>query len=95
MNSVDTRPAAFRRVGDRITLQWEYPTSEIPKAQEYRIYRAERMERNFQRIASVPIDVLEYTLEMVDPGDFVLTIKAFNGVDESSPSNEVLVQVIP
>ena len=95
MNSVDTRPTAFRRVGDRITLQWEYPASEIPKMQEYRIYRADRMQRNFQKVASVPIDVLEYSVDMMEPGDFVLTIKAFSGAEESSPSNEVLVQVIP
>jgi hypothetical protein len=95
MNSVDTRPSAFRRLGDRITLRWDYPASEIPKAQEYRIYRADRMERKFQMIASVPIDVLEYSLDMMDAGDFVLSVKTFNGIEESTPSNEVLVRVIP
>ena len=95
LNSVDSRPSASRRVGDRITLRWEYPDSEIRKIQEYRIYRAARIERNFQRIASVPLDLLEHSIDMMEPGDFVLSIKAFNGTEESNPSNEVLVQVIP
>jgi hypothetical protein len=34
-------------------------------------------------------------MDAIEPGDFVLTVKAFNGVEESNPSNEVLVQVKP
>ncbi|MSO22406.1 MAG: fibronectin type III domain-containing protein [Acidobacteria bacterium] len=78
-----------------MTLQWQYNQAEIPKLQEYRIYRAGRIERNFQKIASVPMDVLEYTMDAIEAGDFVLTVKAFNGVEESNPSNEVGVQVKP
>ncbi len=95
VNSADTRPSASRRVGDRITLRWDYPHSEIPKIHGYRIYRADRIKRKFQKIASVPTDVLEYSIDMMEPGDFVLTIKTFGSAEESSPSNEVLVHVIP
>ncbi len=95
VNLVDTRPSTSKRVGQRMTLQWQYNQAEIPKLQEYRIYRAGRIERNFQKIASVPINVLEYTMDAIEPGDFVLTVKAFNGVEESNPSNEVRVQVKP
>jgi len=95
VNLVDTRPSTSKRVGQRMTLQWQYPQAEIPKIQEYRIYRADRIERNFQKIASVPINVLVYTMDAMEPGDFVLAVKAFDGVMESSPSNEVLVQVKP
>jgi hypothetical protein len=95
MNSVDTRPLAFRRVGDRITLRWDYPHSEIPKIQGYRIYRDDRIERKFQKIASVPTDVLEYSIDMREPGDFVLMVRTYGCAEESNPSNEVLVQVMP
>ena len=81
VNSVDTRPSVSRRVGERMTLQWQYPEAEIPKIQEYRIYRADRIGRNFQKIASVPIHVLEHTMDVIEPGDFVLMVKAFNGVE--------------
>jgi hypothetical protein len=63
--------------------------------QEYRIYQADRIERNFQSVASVPATVLEYSMDLLDPGDFVLAVRAFDGVSESSPSNEVLVNVKP
>jgi hypothetical protein len=32
---------------------------------------------------------------MMDAGDFVLSVKTFDGIEESSPSNEVLIRVIP
>ena len=94
-NLVDARPSASKRVGERITLRWQYPESEIPKMQEYRIYQADRIERNFQNVASVPATVLEYSMDLLHPGDFVLAVRAFDGVSESSPSNEVLVNVKP
>ena len=95
MNLVDVRPTTSKRLGERITLQWQYPQAEIPKMQEYRIYRAHRAERNFETVASVPANVLEYSMEMLQPGDFVLSVRAFDGVNESNPSNEVLVHVKP
>jgi hypothetical protein len=95
VNLVDARPTTSKRVGDRITLQWEYPQTEIPKMQEYRIYRADRMGRNFENVASVPASVLEYSMDLSVPGDFVLAVRVFDGVNESNPSNEVLVQVKP
>ena len=95
MNLVDARPSTSRRVGQSITLRWKYSQSDIPKIQEYRVYRADRIERNFQQIASVPVSHLEYIMDASEPGDFVLTVKAFDGVTESNPSNEVLLQVTP
>jgi len=95
VNLVDARPSTSKRVGERIKLQWQYPESEIPKMQEYRIYQADRIERNFQHVASVPANVLEYAMDMLRPGDFVLEVRAFDGVNESNPSNEVLVNVKP
>jgi hypothetical protein len=95
LNLVDVRPTTSRRVGERITLQWQYPQTEMSKMQEYRIYRADRMERNFENVASVPANVLEYSMDVLHPGDFVLAVRAFDGVSESNPSNEVLVQVKP
>jgi hypothetical protein len=95
VNLVDARPTTSRRVGERIKLQWDYPESEIPKMQEYRIYCADRIERNFQNVASVPADVLEYSMDLLHPGDFVLAIRTFDGVNESNPSNEVIVHVSP
>ena len=95
VNLVDSRPSASRQVGQRLTLRWDYPQVETPKIEEYRIYRADRIQRNFQKIASVPVNVLEYTMDAIEPGDFVLTVKAFDGITESNPSNEVLVQVKP
>ena len=84
-----------KQVGQRLTLQWDFPPAETPSIQEFRIYRADRLERRFERIASVPAHLLEYTLEALEPGDFVFTIRAFNGIEESDPSNEVLLQVRP
>ena len=95
MNLVDARPSTSKRVGQSITLRWKYSQSDIPKIQEYRVYRADRIERNFQQIASVPVSHLEYIMDASEPGDFVLTVKAFDGVTESNPSNEVLLQVTP
>jgi hypothetical protein len=95
VNLVDARPSTSKRVGERIKLQWQYPESEIPKMQEYRIYQADRIERNFQNVASVPANVLEYSMDLLQPGDFVLAVRAFDGVNESNPSNEVLVNVKP
>ena len=95
MNFVDARPSTSRRVGERITLQWHYPQAEIPKMQEYRIYQADRIERNFLNVASVPANVLEYSMDVLHLGDFVLAVRAFDGVNESNPSNEVLVHVKP
>ena len=95
VNLVDARPTTFRRVGERIKLRWDYAESEIPQMQEYRIYRADRIERNFQNVASVPANVLEYSMDLLHPGDFVLAVRAFDGVSESNPSNEVIVHVSP
>jgi len=95
VNLVDARPITSKRVGDRVTLQWQYPQTEIHKLQEYRIYRANRIQRNFENVASVPANVLEYSMDVLQQGDFVLAVRAFDGVSESNPSNEVLVQVIP
>ena len=95
VNLVDARPTTSRRVGERIKLQWDYAESEIPKMQEYRIYRADRIERNFQNVASVPANVLEYSMDLPQPGDFVIAVRAFDGVNESNPSNEVIVHVSP
>ena len=95
MDLVDARPATSKRVGERITLQWQYPQAGIPKMQEYRIYRANRIERNFENVASVPANVLEYSMDLLHPGDFVLAVRAFDGVNESNPSNEVLINVKP
>jgi hypothetical protein len=95
VNLIDARPTTSRRVGERIKLQWDYAESEIPKMQEYRIYRADRIERNFQNVASVPANVLEYSMDLLHPGDFVIAVRAFDGVNESSPSNEVIVHVSP
>jgi len=95
VNLIDARPSTSKRVGQRITLQWQYSESEIPRVQEYRIYQANRIERNFQSVASVPTNVLEYSMDTLQPGDFVLTVRAFDGVNESNPGNEVLVQVKP
>jgi len=95
VNLVDARPTTSRRVGERIKLQWDYAESEIPKMQEYRIYRADRIERNFQNVASVPANVLEYSMDLLHPGDFVLAVRVFDGVNESNPSNEVIVHVSP
>ena len=92
---IDARPTTSRRVGERIKLQWDYAESEIPKMQEYRIYRADRIERNFQNVASVPANVLEYSMDLLHPGDFVIAVRAFDGVSESNPSNEVIVHVSP
>ena len=60
VNLVDSRPSASRQVGQRLTLRWDYPQVETPKIQEYRIYRADRIQRNFQKLASVTVNVLEY-----------------------------------
>jgi hypothetical protein len=95
VNLVDARPSTSKRLGERMKLQWQYPESEIPKMQEYRIYQADRIERNFQNVASVPANVLEYSMDLLHPGDFVLAVRAFDGVNESNPSNEVLVNVKP
>ncbi len=86
MNSVDTRPSVSKRVGQRMTLQWQYPEAEIPKIQEYRIYRADRIERNFQKIASVPINVLEHTMDATEPGDFVLRSKRLTVSQNPTPA---------
>lgn len=95
LNSVDSRPATSKRLGQRLTLRWQYDPAEVLKIQEYRIYRANRAARNFQLLASVPSNVLEHTLNATEPGDFIISVRAFNGVKESNPSNEVLVQVKP
>ena len=95
MNLVDTRPSTSRRIGKRIILRWDSSPSDIPKIQEYRVYRADRIERNFQQIASVPVSQLEYSMDAIEPGDFVLAVKAFDGETESNPSNEVLLRVTP
>ncbi|MCI0628204.1 MAG: fibronectin type III domain-containing protein [Acidobacteria bacterium] len=95
LNLLDTRPTVSKRVGERLRLRWQYDPAEISKIQEYRIYRADRATRNFQKIASVPVSVLEHSLDATVAGDFVLAVKAFNGVQESNPSNEVLLQVKP
>src|SRR5262245_21489845 len=92
---VDSRPSTSKQVGQRLTLRWDFPQAETPSIQEFRIYRADRVERRFERIASVAAHLLEYTIEALEPGDFVLTIRAFNGIEESDPSNEVLLQVRP
>lgn len=95
LNSVDSRLVASKRLGQNLTLRWQYDPAEVVKIQEYRIYRADQSKRNFQRIASVPFDVLEYSLDASEAGDFVISVRAFDGVTESSPSNEVVVQVTP
>lgn len=95
LNSVDSRLLTSKQLGQSLTLRWQYDPAEVVKIQEYRIYRADRAKRNFQRIASVPFDVLEYTLDASEAGNFVISVRAFDGVTESSPSNEVVVQVTP
>ena len=95
LNSVDSRPATSKRLGQRLTLRWQYDPAEVLKIQEYRIYRANPAARNFQLIASVPFNVLEHTLDATETGDFIIAVRAFNGVKESSPSNEVFLQVKP
>jgi len=95
MNLVDARPSTSRRIGQRIILRWDSSPSDIPKIQEYRVYRADRIERNFQQIASVPVSQLEHSMDAIEPGDFVLAVKAFDGETESNPSNEVLLRVTP
>ena len=92
---VDTRPVTSKRIGQRVTLRWQYDPSEIGMIQEYRIYRADRATRSFQLMGSVSSNVLEYSLDATQAGDFAIIVKAFNGVRESSPSNEVLLQVLP
>jgi hypothetical protein len=34
-------------------------------------------------------------MDAIEPGDFVLAVKAFDGETESNPSNEVLLRVTP
>jgi len=95
MNTLDTRPSTSKRVGERITLQWQYPHAATSQVQEYRIYQADAIERNFRKIGSVPKEVLEYVMDVIEAGNFALMVRAFDGVLESSPSNEVLLQVKP
>ena len=90
---VDSRPVTLMRSGQSFTLRWD--AADVSKTHEYRIYRADRAARNFERIASVSGNVLECSLVATEPGDFAIAVKAFDGVSESNPSNEVLLQVLP
>lgn len=91
----DLRPSVSKRVGEQVTLHWQYDPAEARKIQEYRIYRADRAARNFQIIDRVPSNVLERSLEARDTGTFVISVRAFDGARESHPSNEVLLEVKP
>ena len=93
LDSVDSRPVSFLRSGQQFTLRWD--AADVSEVHEFRIYRADRATRDFQRIASVPGSVLACSLRATDPGDFTISVRAFDGVGESNPSNEVLVQVLP
>jgi hypothetical protein len=91
----DLRPSVSKRLGERVTLHWQYDSAEARKILEYRIYRADRAARNFRMIDRVPPNVLEHTLDARDTGTFVLAVRAFDGARESLSSNEVLLEVKP
>jgi hypothetical protein len=95
LNALDSRPVTVKRPGEPLKLRWEYDRSEISKILEYRLYRADRVSRRYERIASVPAGQLEFSLQVGEPGDFVLIVRAFDGELESDPSNEVILQVKP
>lgn len=92
---IDTRPLTPKRQGDPVTVRWHYDPEQIPKILEYRIYRADRASRLFQKLAAVPAAELQASFDATEPGEFLLVVKAFDGLVESNPSNEVILRVEP
>ncbi len=93
LSTLDSRPVTRKKVGESFTLSWNYGPQEISGIQEFRVYRAKREDRIFKRITTVPPTELEYKTESPEPGEHCYIVKAFDGVKESLPSNEVIVAV--
>jgi hypothetical protein len=93
LSTFDSRPVTRKKVGESFTLHWNYGPQEILRIQEFRVYRAKRADRIFEQITTVPPTELEYKTESPEPGEHCYIVKAFDGVKESFPSNEVIVAV--
>lgn len=92
LSILDSRPVTRKKVGESFTLSWNYGP-QISGIQEFRVYRAKRADRIFERITTVPPTELEYKTESPEPGEHCYIVKAFDGVKESLPSNEIIVAV--
>jgi hypothetical protein len=93
LSTLDSRPVTRKKAGESFTLSWNYGPQEISGIQEFRVYRAKRADRIFERITTVPPTELEYKTQSPEPGEHCYVVKAFDGVKESLPSNEVIVVV--
>lgn len=90
---LDKRPVIRKKIGDLVTLRWDYDPAKLSAISEFRIYRSKRESRAFSKITALPATELEYRTEMPEPGEYCYVVKAFDGKRESVPSNEIIVAV--
>jgi hypothetical protein len=90
---LDKRPVTRKKIGDLVTLRWDYDPGKQSAISEFRIYRSKRGNRVFARITALPATELEYRTEVPEPGEYCYVVKAFDGKRESVPSNEIIVAV--
>ncbi|PYV37570.1 MAG: hypothetical protein DMG06_27750 [Acidobacteria bacterium] len=92
MEAIDTTPSVKKRIGESATISWNYDEGTNTYL-EFRVYAVERQRSIYRLIKSVPQTQHELNLDFESAGKFIFVITAFNGIEESLRSTEVVVEV--
>jgi hypothetical protein len=93
LEALDTTPRVQKRVGEEAIIAWNYDPAKFSEVVEFRIYLVEKRGLNYRLLQTLPKEQDAFRYAAQSTGTFIFVVKAFNGVQESPPSAEVMVEV--